>query len=262
MKLPLYQVDAFAGEVFRGNPAAVCPLERWLEPALMQKIAAENNLAETAFIVGHAGDYEIRWFTPTVEIDLCGHATLASAHVVFKHLEPGLRAVEFRTIQAGELYVRQHGDQLSMEFPSLPPEKVASPPAALAEALGRAPREVWKAKKWMALYGDEEDVKTVAPDFRKLKAFEQGAGVIITAPGHSSDFVSRFFAPGSGVDEDPVTGSAHCTLIPFWAQKLGKKQLFAKQISSRGGEIWCEDRDGRVMMSGKTVEYLHGEITV
>jgi PhzF family phenazine biosynthesis protein len=261
MKLPLYQVDAFAGEVFRGNPAAVCPLSRWLDAALMQRIACENNLSETAFIVGHAGDYEIRWFTPTVEIDLCGHATLASAHVVFRHLEPGLRAVEFRS-HSGELYVRQLGELLAMEFPSLPPERVVQPPEALADALGRPPREVWKAKKWMALYGDEEDVVTLTPDFRKLKAFEQGAGVIVTARGRSSDFVSRFFAPGSGVDEDPVTGSAHCTLVPYWAAHLGKKQMFARQVSSRGGELWCEDRDTKVMMSGRAIEYLHGEITV
>jgi PhzF family phenazine biosynthesis protein len=261
MKLPIYQVDAFASEVFRGNPAAVCPLASWLDPQLMQRIAAENNLAETAFLTGHAGEYEIRWFTPTFEVELCEHATLASAHVVFRHLEPGLRAVEFRS-RSGPLYVREHDGLLALDLPAWRATRVDDPLPGLTKALGRAPVEFLRANYWMAVYRDQEDVATLAPDYNALRAFDRDANLIVTAPGRTCDFVSRFFWPGSGINEDPVTGSAHCMLVPYWAGRLGKKSLFARQISPRGGELWCEDRDARVLVSGRAVEYLHGEITI
>lgn len=263
MKLPLYQVDAFASEVFRGNPAAVVPLERWLDPALMQAIAAENNLAETAFFVRgesvRAEPTAIRWFTPTVEMDLCGHATLASAFVWFERLEAGREAVTFGS-RSGPLGVRREGERLTLEFPSRPPEPVAAP-SGLAEALGRSPREVRAARDLLAVFDSEDEVRALAPDFAKILALGVHA-VIVTAPGRDVDFVSRFFAPAVGVPEDPVTGSAHCTLTPYWAQRLGRPKLHAHQVSARGGELWLEDRGERVTISGRAVMYLEGTITV
>jgi PhzF family phenazine biosynthesis protein len=265
MKLPLYQIDAFADRVFRGNPAAVCPLERWLPDATMQAIAAENNLAETAFFVPRAGkggvpiDYDLRWFTPEAEIDLCGHATLASGHVVFTTLEPGRESVTFHS-RSGPLTVQRSGDRLAMDFPARPPGR-CEPPAGLREALGATPREVGLSRDLMAVFESEDDVRALKPSFDGIRALGV-FGVIATAPGRDVDFVSRFFAPLMGVPEDPVTGSAHCTLVPYWAQRLGKRMLVARQISSRGGELYCEDRGDRVVIAGHAVRYLEGTIDV
>ena len=263
MKLPIYQVDAFAGEVFRGNPAAICPLDAWLPEATMQSIAAENNLAETAFFVprpaGAAGEYDLRWFTPETEVDLCGHATLASAFVLFRSADRTRDAVTFHT-RSGPLTVRRDGEGLAMDFPSRPP--VACEAAAgLAEALGRPPREVLKSRDLMAVYDTEDEVRGLAPSFDGIRALGV-FGVIATAPGRDVDFVSRFFAPLMGVPEDPATGSAHCTLTPYWAKRLGKSRLRARQISTRVGELWCEDLGERVKISGHAVQYLEGTIEV
>ena len=259
MRIPMWQVDAFTGAVFAGNPAAVCALERWLEPRLMQAIAAENNLSETAFFVRAAADFEIRWFTPVAEIDLCGHATLASAWVVLHRLEPARAEVTFHS-QSGPLTVRRDGERLAMEFPSRPPTP-CEPPAGLAEALGRAPRATLQSRDVMAVYEAEEEVRTLAPSFDRIRALGLH-GVIVTAPGRECDFVSRFFAPLVGVPEDPVTGSAHCNLIPYWAGRLGKKALHARQVSARGGELFCEDRGATVIIAGRAVSYLEGTIEV
>jgi len=258
MPIPLYQVDAFTGEVFRGNPAAVCPLSGWLPDATLAAIAAENNLSETAFLVGGEGRYRIRWFTPTVEVDLCGHATLASAHVVFEILEADRRmdTVQFES-QSGRLAVERDGDILVLDFPARPPTP-SEPPARLADALGATPAEVGLSRDLLALFDGEDDVKALEPSFRELGTLEHA--VIATAPGRDCDFVSRFFAPTYGIDEDPVTGSAHCTLIPFWSERLGKKRLRARQVSARGGEIFCEDRGERVSIGGRAALYLTGTI--
>ena len=259
MRIPLYQVDAFAGRVFAGNPAAVCPLERWLDEATLQAIAAENNLSETAFFTRAGDGYDLRWFTPMQEIDLCGHATLASAFVVFHHLDPAARAVTFRS-KSGPLIVTREGDLLSMEFPARPPA-ACERPATIEQALGSSPREVLRARDYLAVFESEEQVLALEPRMELVGALD-ALGVIATAPGRASDFVSRFFAPRAGVPEDPVTGSAHCTLIPYWSQRLGVKQLHALQVSRRGGELWCEDRGERVVMAGRAVRYLEGTIEV
>ncbi len=259
MKIPLYQVDAFTDRPFAGNPAAVCPLEGWLDDATLQSIAAENNLSETAFLVGGDGDYHIRWMTPATEVDLCGHATLASAFVLFSGREKAKDEVRFRS-KSGVLVVRREGDRLTLDFPARPPEKVAVP-EDLVRALGQAPREVWAARDYMALYDTAEEVAALAPDMGRLAKVDRFA-VIVTAPGRDCDFVSRFFAPAQGVPEDPVTGSAHCTLVPFWSRRLGKTRLFARQVSRRGGELWCEDRGGRVSISGRAVLVLEGTFVV
>jgi PhzF family phenazine biosynthesis protein len=261
VKLPLYQIDAFAPAVFGGNPAAVCPLDRWLPERTMQAIAAENNLAETAFFVPRDGgpDYDLRWFTPAAEVDLCGHATLASAHVVFTTLAPARDHVTFHT-QSGPLTVRRDGERLAMDFPSRMPERLDAHPA-LAEALGATPLEVWASRDLMAVFPDERAVKAVAPSFERIVAIGV-FGVIVTAPGDDVDFVSRFFAPRMGVPEDPVTGSAHCTLIPYWSRRLGKKSLRARQISPRGGDVACEDRGDRVVIAGRVAVYLTGTIEI
>lgn len=259
MKIPLYQVDAFAREVFRGNPAAVCPLEAWLPDAMLQSIAAENNLAETAFFLGENGRYRLRWFTPAIEVDLCGHATLASAWVVFRYLEPERESVTFDS-NSGPLTVTREGDLLTLDFPVLPYERV-SPVPALNEALGAVPNETFKSRDYVALYSTAEEVLALRPDMARLAKLDC-LGIIATAPGGDCDFVSRFFAPGAGIPEDPVTGSAHCTLTPFWAERLGKTKLHARQVSARGGELFCEDRGERVGISGRAVLYLEGTITV
>jgi PhzF family phenazine biosynthesis protein len=258
MKLKLFQIDAFAGRVFSGNPAAVVPLERWLDDATLQAIATENNLSETAFFVGSGGDYHIRWMTPAAEIDLCGHATLASAFVVFNVVEPGRTEVAFRS-RSGQLRVEAEGERLALDFPSRPPRPLQGISGAVADALGRAPVSVLEARDLMAVYERESDVRTLAPDMAKLVAFDR-TGVIATAPGEGCDFVSRFFAPRVGIPEDPVTGSAHCTLVPFWSKRLGRASLFARQLSARGGELWCEDRGARVRIAGRAALYLEGTI--
>jgi PhzF family phenazine biosynthesis protein len=259
MKIPLYQIDAFSSRVFGGNPAAVCPLEEWLDDTTMQAIAAENNLAETAFFVGGGGRYDVRWFTPTVEVDLCGHATLASALVVFRDLEPSLEAVSFRS-KSGELRVTRSGELLTLDFPARAPSRCEAT-EAVTRALGKAPRELWTARDYMAVYDSEEEVRGLEPAMDRVAALDRFA-VIATAPGRASDFVSRFFAPRQGVPEDPVTGSAHCTLIPYWASRLGKPRLHALQVSRRGGELFCEHRGDRVAIGGHAVQFLEGMIEV
>jgi PhzF family phenazine biosynthesis protein len=261
MPIRLFQVDAFASRVFAGNPAAVVPLERWLDDATLQAIAAENNLSETAFLVGGAGTYDIRWMTPAAEVDLCGHATLASAWVVFHELEPGRDSVSFRS-KSGVLAVEARADLLALDFPARPPEP-AGPAAleAVAAALGRRPEELLASRDYLAVFEGEDDVRALRPDMVRTAALDR-MGVIVTAPGRDCDFVSRFFAPAVGVPEDPVTGSAHCTLVPYWSRRLSRASLFARQVSERGGELWCEDRGDRVSIAGRAALYLRGAIEV
>jgi len=255
MELPLYQVDAFTTQLFAGNPAAVCPLDAWLPDALMQKIALENNLSETAFFVPEKDGYHIRWFTPQVEVDLCGHATLASAHVLMEHLEPSLQQVRF-TSRSGELRVERDGERKVLDFPAQPPEPCELP-AGLADALGGAPGEVLRGPYLLARFENEAALRALRPDFRKLHPHGY---VITTAPGDEVDFVSRFFCPAAGIDEDPVTGSAHCILTPYWAKQLGKRELRARQVSARGGELECALDGDRVRLAGHARTYLTGSI--
>jgi predicted PhzF superfamily epimerase YddE/YHI9 len=259
MKIRQYQVDAFTSRLFGGNPAAVCPLDQWLEDQTLQAIAAENNLPETAFFVGGKGGYDLRWFTPTVEVPLCGHATLASAFVIFRHLDPSLQAVSFRS-KSGELRVTRSGDLLTLDFPSWTPARCEAP-EALVSGLGRPPREVWATEDYLAVYDTEDEVRALAPAMDALARLDRFA-VIASAPGRGCDFVSRFFAPRQGIPEDPVTGRAHCTLVPFWARRLGKPRLHALQVSRRGGELFCEDRGDRVAIGGRAVQFLEGTIEV
>jgi PhzF family phenazine biosynthesis protein len=260
MKLRLFQIDAFARRVFTGNPAAVVPLKAWLDDATLQGIATENNLSETAFIVGGGGEYHIRWMTPTAEVDLCGHATLASAWVVLHELEPGRTDVDFRS-RSGPLRVSKKGDRLVLDFPSRPAEAAEDKLRLLSESLGLTAISALQARDLMAVYEREDNVRALTPDMVKLAAFE-ATGIIATAPGDDCDFVSRFFAPGVGIPEDPVTGSAHCTLVPYWADRLRKTTLHARQISPRGGELFCELRGNRVEIAGHAVKYLEGTIEV
>ncbi len=260
MEMRFFQVDAFARSVFRGNPAGVCPLECWPGDGLLQGIAAENNLSETAFFVKKGpGEYDLRWFTPAVEVDLCGHATLASAYVIFRFLEPDLASVTFHT-RSGPLTVERRGELLVMDFPSRPAEPVEAPPD-LVRGLGVQPAEVLRSRDYLAVLGSEDDVARLAPDMEALARLEC-VGVIATAPGTGCDFVSRFFAPRVGVPEDPVTGSAHCTLVPYWAARLGLGRLRARQISARGGELECELRGDRVRIGGHAALYLEGTLHV
>ena len=258
MTIPIYQVDAFTLGPFSGNPAAVCPLDAWPGDDTMQRIAAENNLSETAFIVASESGYDLRWFTPAVEVDLCGHATLAAGYVVLNHLRPYLDAVRFDTM-SGSLTVSRDRDRLSMDFPARAPTPVAVS-AALVDALGAAPAEVHLSRDILAVYDDEASVRGLSPDQSRLLALDEGLGVIVSARGDTVDFVSRFFAPKAGIAEDPVTGSAHCTLVPFWAERLGRSQLVAHQVSPRGGELHCEHRGDRVIMSGRCTLFLTGSI--
>jgi PhzF family phenazine biosynthesis protein len=259
MKLNIFQVDAFTSVPFGGNPAAVVPLDAWLPDETMQSIALENNLSETAFFIRQGDDYGLRWFTPTFEIDLCGHATLATAHVIFELLDSKQSVLSFET-KSGRLTVERAGGRLVLDFPSRPAEP-AEAPAGLFEAIGRVPREVRRSRDYMLIYDNEEDIRSIAPDFSALAKIRAHA-VIVTAPGETSDFVSRFFAPDAGINEDPVTGSSHCNLIPYWAEKLGKTEMFARQLSARGGELFCEFLGDRVKIGGHAVLYLEGEIYV
>jgi len=253
-------VDAFASEPFRGNPAAVCPLDRWLKDATLQAIAAENNLSETAYYVSENGRYRLRWFTPSVEVDLCGHATLATAHVILdlrrEVIEP---QVVFDT-RSGALTVAREGDLYILDFPSVYPSE-AENDSILFEALGSRPAAFLRTGDCFCVFETEDQIRVLAPDMSKLAKVDC-RGVIVTAPGKDCDFVSRFFGPRAGIPEDPVTGSAHTNLIPYWSRRLGKKKLFARQISQRGGELWCEDRGTRVGIGGRAVNYLEGHITV
>ncbi len=260
MRLPIHQIDAFAGRVFAGNPAAVCPLDDWLPDGLMQAIAVENNLSETAFLVRDGDAYAIRWFTPATEVRLCGHATLASAFLIMNDLEPGRRSVRFKTRSAGDLMVTREGDLDALDLPADPPSPAAAPDG-LAAALGRAPEAVLAAAYLLTVYRDEAAVRALAPDMAALAGLHE-VGVIATAPGDAVDFVSRFFAPAAGIDEDPVTGSAHCILTPYWSARLGKDRLEARQVSARGGELVCEDRGERVRVIGAAARYMQGVIHV
>ena len=258
MVIPYFEVAAFTKRHFAGNPAGVCFLTEWLPDAQMQAIAAENNLAETAFVIERNGYFDLRWMTPTVEVDLCGHATLASAHVIFHHLGRAGDRVCFQS-RSGELTVARVEDRLVLDFPSQPPSS-CEPPEGLVQGLRAQPRSVWKGPDFLAVFDREEDIKALAPDFEMLAQLD-ARGTIVTAPGSDCDFVSRFFAPQSGIAEDPVTGSTHCALIPYWSKRLGKKALHARQLSKRGGELFCEDRGERVGIGGNAVTYVEGKLT-
>jgi PhzF family phenazine biosynthesis protein len=258
-EIPFFQIDAFTGEVFSGNPAGVCLLTEWLPDDLLGSIAAENNLSETAFVVARDGGFHIRWFTPTVEVDLCGHATLASGHAIFEYIEPEAQRVEF-TSQSGELSVERHDDLLFLDFPSRKPE-ACEPPEGLHAMLGAAPSEVLASRDLMAVFEDEDVIRSLDPDIAAIGKLDHLA-LMVTAPGKEADFVSRFFAPRAGIAEDPVTGSAHCTLVPYWAERLGKKDLHALQLSRRGGELFCMDEGERVSIGGSAVTYLSGTIVL
>ena len=267
MIIKIYQVDAFTDKLFGGNPAAVCPLETWLPDSLMQRIAAENNLAETAFFIPTActNRYELRWFTPELEIDLCGHATLATAHVIFTEICPLHEEINFETKMAGELTVTRNREDAiyTLNFPARPGVRIDLPEGLLAALRSHnIPMGVYKARDHMLVYEKEADIREVSPDFMALDKIKDIFSVIITAPGDEVDFVSRFFSPNAGVPEDPVTGSSHCTLIPYWAERLGKHQLHAYQISARQGELWCENKGERVLISGKAVTYLKGVLFI
>ena len=259
MELTLYQIDAFTDKVFKGNPAAVCPLKGWLADADLQAVAEENNLSETAFYVPAEAGFHLRWFTPKVEVDLCGHATLATAFVIFNILNYADDTIKFET-RSGELTVTKRNDLLVMDFPSQPAKPCATP-ELLVKGLGKAPIEVLSSDDYMAVYKDEKDVVALKPNFDALAKLDS-RGVIATAPGKDLDFVSRFFAPGHGINEDPVTGSAHCTLTPYWAGKLNKTKLSARQVSKRTGYIECELKGNRVFLSGKAVKYMEGRVTI
>jgi PhzF family phenazine biosynthesis protein len=261
MKIPLYHIDAFVSEMFSGNPAAVCLLEGWLDDAQLQSIAAENNLSETAFFVPHGKGFDIRWFTPLMEVALCGHATLASAFVLFNCLGWTESRIHFRTRKSGALVVTKRDALLEMDFPARPALAMPSP-RGLSAALGVRPRAVFgSAEDLLAVLDSEKRVRELRPDLAALGGIGY-RGIIVTARGEETDFVSRFFAPRVGVPEDPVTGSSHCVLIPYWAGVLGKKVLHARQVSARGGELFCEDRGDRVRIAGRAVLYLEGTISI
>ncbi len=257
MKIKQYQIDAFATKAFEGNPAAVCPLENWLADGLLQSIAEENNLSETAFFVPSEKGFKLRWFTPIKEVDLCGHATLATAHVIFEILGYSQQVITFET-RSGELFVEKKGKLLTMDFPACPPTP-CNISDTLAEGLGRQPIEVLAADDYLAVFDSEAVIRTITPNQALLGQLDL-RGVIITAPGVDVDFVSRFFAPKFGIPEDPVTGSAHCELAPYWANKLGKNILMARQVSKRGGNITCEVKADRVILSGRAVTFMEAEI--
>jgi PhzF family phenazine biosynthesis protein len=261
MKIRLYQVDAFTDKVFGGNPAAVCLLEEGLEDDLMQHIAAENNLSETAFVVKGKGEYEIRWFTPNSEVDLCGHATLASAHVLFHHYHLSGSRIIFQSVASGQLDVLKEGSLLTLDFPADTINQVEVP-QKLYDAIGMPAVESYRGRSdYLLIYEEQKDVEGIFPDFTRLMDIDL-RGIIVSAPGNDTDFVSRFFAPGLGINEDPVTGSAHTTLVPFWSDRLGKGVLTARQLSQRKGDLRCKALGDRVHISGRAVTYLVGEIEV
>lgn len=265
MKVRLFQVDAFTKTVLSGNPAAICPLEEWIDTERMQAIAGENNLSETAFFVETDGGYDLRWFTPTTEVDLCGHATLTSAYVVWQHLGEKAPTLRFNT-RSGVLKAAQRDGLIVMDFPLIHVEP-CTPPQELVDGLGRAPDEVVAYGirqghgNYIAVYPAESDVRELHPDARTLVGLGK-MGVSTTAPGDTSDFVSRYFAPSFGIDEDPVTGSIHCALTPYWAERLGKSRLHALQVSSHGGDIFCELLEDRVLIAGHAVCYMEASIEI
>jgi PhzF family phenazine biosynthesis protein len=259
MEIPFYQVDAFTDQLFSGNPAGVCPLKVWIPDEKMQKIATENNLSETAFFVPENEGYRIRWFTPKVEVDLCGHATLASGHVLFNHLNYPAVSVRFES-RSGLLIVRKDNNHIILDFPAATFTRV-KPPEILIRALGRKLSEVYCSNDYLVVFDSEKDIIDLNPDFQLLSQLET-RGVIVTARGTNVDFVSRFFAPAIGINEDPVTGSAHTILTPFWAKKLKKSELTASQLSERKGELICKYSGNRVEIYGKAVTYLTGTINI
>jgi PhzF family phenazine biosynthesis protein len=264
MRIPLFQVDAFTNRPFTGNPAAVCPLNGWLDDQTLRKVAAENNLSATAFLVLRGDLYELRWFTPTCEVRLCGHATLASGHVVLNLLKTWLETVRFETLFGGVLTVSKNGELLSMDFPALLPKTFPNPPNALLRVLGRhpSPSEVLESNDtYIAVYAEQDAIQNFRPNFALLKQFHPFA-LAITAPGDEVDFVSRYFAPSYGVPEDSVTGSVHCALTPYWTDRLGKALLHARQISGRGGELWCQMAAERVILQGKAVLTMQGSLEI
>lgn len=260
MKLKIYQIDAFTKTIFGGNPAAVVPLESWLDDAVMQKIAEENNLSETAFFAPESGGFGLRWFTPVSEVRLCGHATLASAFALFEILGFSGDTVAFETKSGALTVAKEANGRLCMDFP-MEPMMACDAPTQMLEATNATLLETFVEMDYMAVLGSEREVLELKPDFAKLKELD-GRGVIVTARGETSDFVSRFFAPKYGIDEDPVTGSAHCALAPYWGKKLGKTTLNAKQLSRRGGEIECELKADRVALKGYAAKYMSGEIEI
>jgi PhzF family phenazine biosynthesis protein len=259
MSIPYYQVDTFTSRLFSGNPAGVCLLADWLPDALLQSIAAENNLSETAFVVQRDSLFRLRWFTPTFEIDLCGHATLAAAHVLFRHLGCRAPSIRFET-RSGALTVSRNEDLLTLDFPARP-AATCEAPRELIEGLGSSPTIAAKARDYLAVFDTEQAVRSLQPDMAVLMRLDC-LGIIATAPGEDCDFVSRFFAPRAGVPEDPVCGSAHCTLIPYWAQRLSRAELRTLQLSPRGGELFCEDRGERVGIGGRAITYSSGFLHV
>lgn len=259
MEIDLYQVDAFSPELFKGNPAAVCPLDDWIPDDLMQQIALENNLSETAFLVRENGQYGLRWFTPRVEVDLCGHATLAASHVLFEHRGFKEKTILFKT-RSGILTVERHGEEIVMNFPANVPEE-ADPPQLLVEALGIAPEKCYRGQDYMLVFETENQIRAMDPDFMKLRDIDT-RGIIVTAPGTVAHFVSRFFAPAVGINEDPVTGSAHTMLTPYWSERLNKKEMIARQLSERGGELIVRMLEDQVGIAGQACTYLQGTIEV
>ena len=260
-KLKIYQADAFADKLFGGNPAAVVPLQSWLSDDILQKIAAENNLAETAYYLPSGEDFALRWFTPGVEVKLCGHATLAAAHIIFTETDYGKNAVNFQT-KSGTLTVEKDENGYRMDFPADKIERIENPPAGIEKGLGTKIKEVWKGDTdYMVVLDNEAAVRDLKPDFRALNTYS-ARGTIVTAPGEETDFISRCFYPQAGIDEDPTTGSAHTTMTPYWANRLGKNKLTARQISRRIGNLLCELKGERVLLSGQAVTYLRGEIWV
>jgi len=260
LSIPIYQIDTFTSQVFQGNAAAVCPLTDWIEDSMMQAIAAENNLSETAFFVEEGECFHIRWFTPTQEVDLCGHATLASAYVLFESLNYSKDKIVFMS-KSGELSVNRQGDWLTLDFPAQPPKPCVMPDAVIKGLSGIAYIDCLCAEDYMVVLKDEAQVRKLKPNFEALKAIDL-RGVIITAVSNEYDFVTRFFAPKYGIDEDPVTGSAYTQLMPYWSKRLEKSVLNAKQVSVRGGEVHCKLVGERVLISGQAIKCLQGEIYI
>ncbi|WP_419903893.1 PhzF family phenazine biosynthesis protein [Kiloniella sp.] len=259
MEIALYQVDAFTDEVFKGNPAAVCPLDAWLPDDVLYQIAAENNLSETAFFVAEGEGYHLRWFTPTTEVDLCGHATLATSHVIATELSPGTKSILFRS-KSGELTVTCDNGKYTLDFPARPPVPFDAVDM-VEDSIGVRPQATYKSSKLMAVIESEEAVLAVEPNFDKVEALP-GDGLVITSRSENYDYVARYFGPHCGIPEDPVTGSAHVVTVPYWKEQLGKREMIAKQISKRGGVLWLEDRDDRVLLTGNAVLYLKGTIFI
>jgi PhzF family phenazine biosynthesis protein len=262
MRLPIFQVDAFTDKVFGGNPAAVCPLERWLPDDVMLKIAVENSVAETAFFIPLDDGFEIRWFTPEIEMDLCGHATLATAHVIARHLNYPKSSIKFES-KSGGLTVDVEEKLLTLNFPARMPESIADVPQEILDSIQVKPMEVLKSRDYVLVFENEEVIRDLAPRQNILDQINlDPGGVVVTAPGREVDFVSRFFTPQASIFEDPVTGSAHCSLIPYWSEKLGKESMLALQLSKRVGKLSCKNAGDRVLIAGEAVTYLEGTITV